>query len=211
MAKEFLRTKKAQAKKPAPSALPARSGAARVKKSKAETPPDALSLLRADHRGLRQLLTELRSAAKPVPRQRLLGRVKQELNAHRRIEEEIFYPAFLAAAQTRKDEDLFHEATAEHGAVTLILQQVVNANDTSEEFPARVKVLQEIIEHHTNEEETDMFPRARQILGASALRMLGGQMARSKRTLRRNPDDSGTLRKMVNFVSSSFSTPKRAA
>ena len=169
------------------------------------TQPDAVSLLRADHKIVRQLLTELKDAETPAQRQRLLAQVKQGLESHTKIEEEIFYPAFRAAAQTKKDQQRFHEATAEHHAATLILREVGNADDATEEFSGRAKVLKELVEHHAGEEETDMFPRARELIGAAGLRTLGQRMAERKRALIQS--ETGTLQKIADFVSSSFSSP----
>lgn len=185
---------------------------ARATDSKTQTQPDAVSLLRADHKKVRQLLTELKSAEKPAQRQRLLAQVKQELETHTTIEEEIFYPAFRAAAQTAKDQQLLHEATAEHHAANLMLQEVGRADDASQEFPGRAKVLKELVEHHAEEEETDMFPRARELIGAAELRTLGQRMAEHKRILlRHDTGDSSTLQRVAKFVSSTFSSPSDTA
>lgn len=179
----------------------------RAKASATPTQPDAVSLLRDDHKRMRQLLTELQSAEKPPQRQRLLAQVKRELEAHTTIEEEIFYPAFHAAAQSKKDERLFHEATCEHHAADLMLQEVGSADDATAEFPGRAKVLKEIVEHHAEEEETDMFPRARKLIDAAELQALGQQMAERKRALLRGDTEPSTLQRMADFVSSSFASP----
>lgn len=185
---------------------------ARAKAPTTHAQPDAVSLLRADHKKIRQLLTDLKSAEKPAQRQRLLAHVKQELEVHTKIEEEIFYPAFRAAAQTKKDEQLFHEATAEHHAAELMLQEVGSAAAATEEFPGRAKVLKEVVVHHAGEEETDMFSRARELIGAAELRTLGQQMAERKRALLRGDTRStSTLRQVVDFVSSSLSSPSQTA
>ena len=172
---------------------------------------DAVSLLRADHTALRRLLSALKSAPTPTQRQRLLANTRQELQAHTAIEEEIFYPAFRAAGRTKRDEQLFHEATAEHHAAELVLHEVGSADDAGEQFPGRAKVLKELVEHHAREEETDMFPRARELIGAAELRSLGQQMADRKRALRR--DHAGTesaLAKVVKLVGLPFSGRAKA-
>lgn len=167
--------------------------------------PDAVSLLRADHQTIRQLLTELKSAEKPAERQRLLAHVKQALKVHTTIEEEIFYPAFRAAARTKQDEQLFQEATAEHRAADLMIHEVAQADDATGEFPGRAKVLKELVSHHAGEEESDMFPRARELIAAAELRALGQQMAERKRILvRADVGGGGTLQKVADFVVGSF-------
>jgi hemerythrin superfamily protein len=172
-----------------------------ARRTTARAQPDAVSLLRADHKKMRELLKELKSAEKPAQRQRLLAEVKQQMEAHTTIEEELFYPAFLAAARTAKDQQLFYEANAEHNAAKLMLQEVASADDTSEEFPGRAKVLKEVVEHHAEEEETDMFPRVRELIAPAELRALGRQMAERRRTL-----FGGALQRVAAFLSSSFSS-----
>jgi hemerythrin-like domain-containing protein len=39
----------------------------------------------------------------------------------------------------------------------------------SEEFAAGAKVLKDLVEHHAEEEETEMFPRARKLMGRGEL------------------------------------------
>jgi len=173
---------------------------------------DAVSLLRADHKTLRQLLAELTRAEKPAQRQRLLAQVKKALEAHTTIEEEIFYPALREAARTKKDEQLVHEATAEHHAAALMLQEVGRADAATEEFPGRAKVLKEVVSHHAEEEETDMFPRVRVLIEASELRTLGQQMNERKRVLMRGGTSlGGAVQKVAEFVSASIVGVARTA
>ena len=194
----------------------ARGGATRQRgvtpATRSAAEPDAVSLLRADHKTIRQLLTDLQRAAKPAERKRLLTQATRALEVHTTIEEEIFYPVFRAAARTARDEQLFHEATAEHHAADLILHEVAQADDGTGEFPGRAKVLKELVSHHAGEEETDMFPRARVILAAAELRSLGQQMAARKRVLvRADAGGGGTLQKMADFVAGPFSSRSRTA
>lgn len=185
-------------------------GAAQMKAVSATTKSDVVSLLRTDHANLRQLLTGLVSADTPSERQRLLGQVKQELQAHTQAEEEIFYEAFRAATQTDKDEQRFHEALAEHHAADTMLQEVASATDAAEQFRGRAKVLKEIVEHHLGEEEHDVFPRARKLIGASELLILGDQLAARKRALLHGNSVSNTLQRVANFVTSSFASATKA-
>jgi len=93
----------------------------------------------------------------------LKGKISNQgdaLTVHTKIEEEIFYPAFLAAT---KDKDMHHEAEIEHdGAKNLIAQ--IEASDPSDDyFDSKVHVLSEMIKHHVKEEEQSdgMFAEAR--------------------------------------------------
>jgi hemerythrin superfamily protein len=142
---------------------------------------DALSLLRRDHQTVRKLLSELESSKSAVRQSSLLERIENELKTHTRIEEEIFYPAFHDHARSKEDRQMYYEALEEHHAVDVILPEVKGATRGSDKFSARVKVLKEIVEHHADEEEKEMFPRARAIMEPAELRELGGRIVAMKK------------------------------
>lgn len=162
---------------------------------------DAIALLKADHKELRRLLAALKEAHNAGERrERLLGQVENALQTHTKVEEEIFYPAFRDAAQSPKDRQMYFEATEEHHAVDTILPEVKHATGEPDVFAARAKVLKEMVEHHAEEEETEMFPRARKLLPPAELRRLGDEMAARKRTLQQRP--SGPLGTVAALFSS---------
>lgn len=148
---------------------------------------DAITLLKTDHDKVRQLLGELeetteRAAAK---REKLLAEIEQELKIHTRIEEEIFYPAFRDAAEKKEDKELYYEALEEHHVVDMVLPEIKGTGAQSDQFAAKAKVLKDLVEHHAEEEETEMFPRARKLMTRDELLRLGVEMARLKESLAR--------------------------
>jgi len=143
---------------------------------------DAIALLKDDHRLLRSLLDELAETHAEGHRRQLLARVEDEVKMHTKIEEEIFYPAFRDAVASQKERRLYWEALEEHHAADLILADTRKADVGSDVFGGRAKVLKEIIEHHADEEEAEMFPEARRRFTPSRLRELGAQMAEMKKT-----------------------------
>src|SRR5690606_3090642 len=107
-------------------------------------------------------------------------RIQKELKVHTKIEEEIFYPAFRKAGGD-KELKLYHEAREEHRAVEkLVLPDLKRTNVGSELFSGRAKVLKELIEHHAQEEEEDMFPKARKIMSEEELLIVGQEMSERK-------------------------------
>lgn len=88
------------------------------------------------------------------------------------IEEGIFYPAVL---QTKKTEEMIPEAIEEHHVVKLVLAEIPRVDPEDERFEAKMTVLEELIEHHVEEEEKEMFKTAEK-LGDDRLRALGEQM-----------------------------------
>ena len=147
---------------------------------------DAITLLTEDHRKGRKLLGELADTTNRAEKTRteLLGQIDRELKAHTRIEEEIFYPAFKQAGEKSDDDKMYFEALEEHRAAgELVLPDLNGTNVTSDQFSGRAKVLKELVEHHADEEEKEMFPRARKLLDAATLAELGQQMQARKQEL----------------------------
>jgi hemerythrin superfamily protein len=143
---------------------------------------NAVDLLKKDHAAVRELLGQL-AETKPraaQKRARLFAKIDQELKTHKSIEEEIFYPAYHEAARTQADAKLFFEAAEEHGLVDIVLGALEAADPASEEYGAKCKVLKDLVEHHAEEEEKEMFPRAKKLLGKKHLEELGAEMQARK-------------------------------
>jgi hemerythrin-like domain-containing protein len=155
------------------------------KSSKKAAPPDAIALLKKDHEKVRGLLGDLeKSAMRGGPKaQKLVAQIDKELEIHTTIEEEIFYPAFRDAVSTKEDRKMYYEAKEEHHVVKLVLPEVHENGGSLEEFAAKAKVLKELVEHHADEEEDEMFPEARKVLSRAELRDLGVRMAERKKEL----------------------------
>jgi hemerythrin-like domain-containing protein len=149
---------------------------------------DAIVLLKEDHKTMRALLGELESSTTRAAKKRgsLLAKIEANLKAHTTIEEEIFYPAFKEAGQKSDDDKMYFEALEEHRAAgDLVLPDLLKTDPASENFSGRAKVLKELVEHHADEEEKEMFPRAKKLLSKEELNQLGEQMDRRKRQLLR--------------------------
>jgi hemerythrin superfamily protein len=146
---------------------------------------DAIELLTTDHEHLRSLLAELGDTTtdQAEKRTQLLRDIAHRVRIHARIEEEIFYPAFRAAALTKEDAKLFYEANEEHNVVDGVLPGLESENPETDIFSAKVKVLTDLLEHHAEEEEDLMFPRALKLLGKDRLIQLGAQMDARRKEL----------------------------
>jgi hemerythrin-like domain-containing protein len=149
------------------------------------TKKDAIGLLKQDHETMRGLLKELERAASKdgAKQEKLLREIESELRVHTKIEEEIFYPAFKAAVSKKEDLKLYYEAVEEHHVVDLVLPEIRKIEPGSPEFAAKVKVLKDLVEHHAEEEEGEMFPRARKAMDKEQLQSLAEQLGRRKSEL----------------------------
>lgn len=157
---------------------------ARSTKKAAPKPTDAITLLKQDHEKVRGLLGQFEKASPGARREKLAAQIEKELKVHTQIEEEIFYPAYRDAARKKEDKKLYFEAVQEHHVVDLVLPEVSDGSEDAE-LKARAKVLKDLVEHHADEEEKEMFPRAKKILDKEELRALGAQMEARKRELMR--------------------------
>jgi hemerythrin superfamily protein len=127
-----------------------------------ELATDAISLLTADHRKVRRLFQQYDELEDEKEQDDLkLELVEQicfELTLHALVEEETFYPAVRAAID---DDDLVDEAEAEHAQVKDLISQLEEMEPDDERFDATVMELSEQVERHVNEEESNMFVKAR--------------------------------------------------
>jgi predicted DNA-binding protein len=165
--------------------------------------PNAIDLLRADHDRLRQILPKLADTSIAAEeRNRYIDAVEKEVKMHALVEEEIFYPAFKEATKASEDRDLYFEAIEEHHVVDMLLPELWPLDASSDSFRAKATVLRELIEHHAEEEEQQMFARARQLLGDLQLQDLGDRIQRRKIELESQWEGrlSGTLRKVQSVA-----------
>lgn len=149
---------------------------------------NAIDLLRKDHETVKGLLDRLSSTTERGVKTRveLLHKIEQELMVHTDIEEEIFYPAYKEAGK-KEQAVMTAEAKEEHRTVdSLVLPDLLNTDPASVEFSGRVKVLKELLEHHIEEEEKELFPEARRLLGAEQLKELGKAMEARKTLMKKS-------------------------
>ena len=123
---------------------------------------DALDLLKADHDRVKALFREFESLKgkddEDSRKIELVDEICYELTLHSMIEEEIFYPAVREADV---DEDLLDEAEVEHASAKDLIGQIQSMSPDDDLYDAKVTVLGEYINHHVEEEEGEMFPKAR--------------------------------------------------
>jgi iron-sulfur cluster repair protein YtfE (RIC family) len=135
----------------------------------------ATALLKKQHRQVEKLFMQCEKAEEPRQRRRLMDEIAEALKLHTRIEEEIFYPA-VRRMGTAKAEEMVDEAFEEHHVVDLVLAELPQVDPEDERFEAKLTVLSELVEHHVEEEEEEMFPMAEKKLGAERMKELGQRM-----------------------------------
>ena len=144
---------------------------------------DAIALLKQDHQMVKQLFREFEGLGDRayVSKQRVVNQALQELEVHAALEEEIFYPAVDATA-TKEGKKLVDEAIEEHQVVKVLMAELQALIPKDERFDAKFTVLIEDVEHHIEEEETELLPDAAK-RPAGELDDLGDQLQRRKAAL----------------------------
>lgn len=121
---------------------------------------DAISLLKADHRQVEKWFAQFKKSRAASKKGQLAEQICNALKVHTTIEEEIFYPEFLAATD---DKEMHHEAEVEHAGAKKLIAEIEASSPDDDYFNAKVTVLSEMIKHHVKEEEQPggMFAEAR--------------------------------------------------
>jgi hemerythrin superfamily protein len=135
----------------------------------------ATDLLKKQHKSVKALFKEVEKTEDGRQRRQLMDQIAGELKIHTRIEEEIFYPAAREIG-TSKAEELVDESFEEHHVVDLVLAELPQVDPEDERFAAKMTVLSELVLHHAEEEESELFPLCEKKLGRERLQQLGEQM-----------------------------------
>jgi len=132
---------------------------------------DAIALLKSQHRAVEKLFSRFEKASGAAKR-RIFEEIADSLAVHAAIEEHQFYPAVKA----KRTEDILLESLEEHLGIKRVIADLLKLDASDETFDAKVKVLQEQVEHHVEEEESELFPKVGKVLDRDELRDLAKTM-----------------------------------
>lgn len=144
---------------------------------------NAFTLLKEDHKKVAGILEKIDATTERgvKTREELFTQLKNELDIHAEIEETIFYPALEKHEETR---DITLEGIEEHRIVKELLAELDAMSKDDEVWTAKMTVLKENVEHHVEEEEGEMFPKARKALTEEEIETLGTRMEAAKKKQR---------------------------
>jgi hemerythrin superfamily protein len=155
-----------------------------------------LAMLQRDHRKVEQLFQQFEKAKEPRQKQRLFQSIRNELELHAQVEEELFYPR--AEDQGDKDlKDQVEEAHGEHDKVKQMLREAEGLDPDSGEFDATVAALRGAVEHHVEEEENEMFDKVRERMTAADLKEMGRELEQLRSTIRPGNGGGGSDKGLV--------------
>lgn len=133
---------------------------------------NAIKLLKSQHREVEKLFTKLETARDPEKKEELFTEIADSLAVHTAIEEHHFYPTVKA----NRTEDILLESLEEHLGIKRVLADLLDTEIEDETFDAKIKVLKEQVEHHVQEEESDLFPKVTKLFDEDQLEALGQEM-----------------------------------
>ncbi|HYY51357.1 MAG TPA: hemerythrin domain-containing protein [Myxococcales bacterium] len=150
---------------------------------------DAIALLQRDHQEVEQLFKQFEKLTERAhkSKERIVNKVIRELAIHSAVEEMLFYPAVRTAAlkatvrSLKEAADTVLESLEEHHVVKWTLSELEKMSSDDERYDAKFKVLMESVRHHVEEEQGELFPKARRLLGEDMLDELGERIEKAKR------------------------------
>ena len=136
-----------------------------------------IEMLKQDHQKAAAMMDQIESAGGEPSVKATFNQLKQALTLHTQIEETIFYPALRNNDETS---DQISESFDEHQEVKDLLADLSGLQAGNKEFMSLMADLRASVEHHVEEEENELFPKAQEILGDSRLQEMGQQMLQMK-------------------------------
>jgi len=142
--------------------------------------PDALQMLRDDHRRVKELFRRFEEAEDERQKGQIVQETLKELTIHAELEEELFYPAVRGEADV--EDEMMDEADEEHHVAEMLIDELWKMRPGSSHYDAKFSVLAEAVKHHIDEEESEILPKAAE-LGMGRMDDLGAQMEQRKMQL----------------------------
>ncbi len=127
---------------------------------------DIFAVIKKDHRTVEGLFKKIESADSEMECESLYEELRSELTAHADAEEAVIYPRLKEKDPTR---EIAFESVEEHAVVTYLLEKLDNTEIDEERWMATLTVLKEVVEHHVEEEEDEMFRKMRRAFKSQEL------------------------------------------
>jgi len=144
---------------------------------------NAIDLLKSQHHEVSKLFSQIEKAP-TEEKTELFEEIADKLAVHAAIEEHHFYPAVKA----KRTEDILLESLEEHLGIKRVIADLLEVDAEDETFDAKVKVLKEQVEHHVEEEESDLFPKVKKLFDKEQLEAIGQEMSAEQAELEEKGD-----------------------
>jgi hemerythrin-like domain-containing protein len=145
---------------------------------------DAIQLLKDDHQKVRDLFEQLEQITDDAEQQSLFEQIRDELTTHAFVEETVFYPA-LNPYETFTD--LLEDSFEDHQEMKDLIAEIEESGVASDEFLDQIEDLRDLVEEHVEVEETELLPKARDVLSADEFERLGRHMLDAREGAKKRP------------------------
>jgi hemerythrin superfamily protein len=140
---------------------------------------NAVKMLRQQHKEIEKLFEDFEIANSPRGRRQVFEKIADALAVHAAIEERHFYPA----VKEEQTEDILLQSVEEHLEIKRIIADLLAMEAEDEDFGDKVKVLQEEVDHHVEEEQDELFPKVEKLLDVETLEAIGEAMEETQAEL----------------------------
>jgi hemerythrin-like domain-containing protein len=131
-----------------------------------------IEILKEDHEKVKQLFSQVESG-----KEKIYSQIEQELKVHMEAEEKFLYPPLEQHDET-KEKAL--EAYEEHHVAKTVMKEISKGSSKDERWKAKVKVLNELIKHHIEEEEKEIFKMAKKVLDKNEIQEITEKIQQAK-------------------------------
>lgn len=138
-----------------------------------------LSLIEAEHRQVEKLFAEVENANSNELYE-CFNEIYIALTLHARSEELVFYPAMREYEATAQ---YIEEAEAEHEEAKILLEEIKSLKPTDSDFKTKIKSLKKAVQHHVEEEESEIFKAISECMSDKQLSTLGQEFQKTKAKL----------------------------
>ncbi|EAQ05100.1 Hemerythrin [Pseudooceanicola batsensis HTCC2597] len=126
--------------------------------------PSIYDAIRKDHDRHRELLNTIaETEGDTTERRKAWDEFYEEVKSHSAAEEETFYAKIMTKTW---GQDAARHSVQEHAEMDEILEELRDMDMSSSGWLTRFKTLKHDYEHHMDEEEDEVFERAKQVIGA---------------------------------------------
>jgi hemerythrin superfamily protein len=144
-----------------------------------------VKLIKQDHRTVKALFRKFENASRRSEKQKIGQEIIEELSVHAAIEEQLLYPALRA--RDKRLEQAALNALEEHHAVKMVLLELDKMKVDDERYDAKMHVVQESVEMHIEEEESELLPRLDNLFETEELQAMADAIVAMKKMAPNHP------------------------
>jgi hemerythrin superfamily protein len=108
--------------------------------------------------------------------------IRKMLEIHMEGEEKLLYPRLM-----EQNEERALESYEEHHVGKLVLNELNNMSKGDEAWIPKVKVLKDVLDHHIEEEENQIFPESKKLLSAKQQDKIFTRLKQAKSVMTKQP------------------------